>query len=232
MPKQRIKVVIVEDHAVVRQGLKILIHADPELCVTGEAEDGQAGVQTAVALRPDVVVMDLALPRMSGMEATKALLQKSPESKVLVLSSYGDNESVRNLLGAGAMGYITKHSASEDLLDAIHRVSRGERYLSPSIARRLERQERHAFMSGRAKTEKAQLSSRETEVLRLVAAGHATKEIARQLGLSVKTVEKHRQSVMDKLDIHEVAGLTRYASSKGLICLPAAPSPCQPSLFL
>lgn len=214
MPK--IRVVIAEDHAVVRQGLKILIHADPGLEVAGEAEDGEQAVRVAEKVNPDVVVMDLAMPRLNGLEATRRIVQKNPHTKVLVLSSYWDDQSVRSALGAGAMGYITKHSASDDLLQAIRQVNSGRQYLSLRIANRFKRQSRSASLSGRSAAVGAGLSRREVEVLTLVAHGFASRTIAEYLEISVKTVEKHRQSLMDKLDIHEVAGLTRYAAGKGI----------------
>jgi DNA-binding NarL/FixJ family response regulator len=213
MPKTR--VVIAEDHAVVRQGLRILIHTDPDLQVTGEAADGPAAVELAEKMRPDIVIMDLAMPRMNGLEATRAILQKAPGSKVLVLSSYSDDDSVASLLGAGASGYITKHSASDDLLQAIRQIIRGKQYLSPRISQRLRRRNQSAFLHGRQPTR--ELSPREKEVLKLIALGLASKEIAARLALSSKTIEKHRQAVMDKLDIHDIAGLTRYAAGKGLL---------------
>jgi DNA-binding NarL/FixJ family response regulator len=215
MPK--IRVAVAEDHAVVRQGLKALIRADPGLQVVGEAEDGEQAVRISDEVKPDVVVMDLAMPYCSGLEATRRIAQKNPHTKVLVLSSYWDDESVRSALGAGAMGYITKHSASDDLLRAIRQVNDGRQYLSPRIANRFKRQSRSASLSGRSAAVGAGLSRREIEVLTLVAHGFASKTIAEYLEISVKTVEKHRQSLMDKLDIHEVAGLTRYAAGKGIL---------------
>jgi DNA-binding NarL/FixJ family response regulator len=223
-PNSKIKVVIAEDHAVVRQGLKILIHTNPELQVTGEAEDGVTAVRLAEEMQPDVVIMDLAMPNMNGYEATRQIRRKAPGCKVLVLSSYGDDDSVKAMLGAGAQGYITKHSASEDLLQAIRQVNSGETYLSPRIAERFRRLVTRNWVASGSAYAGARLSRRETQVLGLIARGLATKQIAEQLGLSVKTVEKHRQATMDKLDIHEIAGLTRYAESKGLIGSDATPS--------
>jgi DNA-binding NarL/FixJ family response regulator len=215
MPK--IKVVIAEDHDVVRQGLKVLIKTDPELEVAGEAADGQRAIEVSQAVKADVVVMDLAMPRLNGLDATREIVRLIPNSKVLVLSSYGDDESVNSLMDAGAMGYITKHSASDDLLKAIRQVSGGKKYLSPRIAERWRRKQRTAFLSGARQAGAARLSPRECEVLKLIGQGHASKQIASELRLSVKTVEKHRQAVMNKLDIHEIAGLTRYAADKGLL---------------
>jgi DNA-binding NarL/FixJ family response regulator len=172
----------------------------------------------AQEVKPDVVLMDIAMPRMNGVEATREILKKVPSSKVLVLSSYSDDQLVSSMLEAGALGYITKHSASDDLLEAIRQVDRGRQYLSPRISQRFQRRTRAAFLSGRAR---GQLSPREKEVLTLIAQGLPSKAIAAQLGLSVKTVEKHRQAVMDKLDIHDIAGLTRHAAAQGM--LPPAP---------
>ncbi len=229
-PMPKIKVVIAEDHDVVRQGLKILIKSDPDLVVAGEAADGKRAVEITQAVNADVVVMDLAMPRLNGLEATKEIIRKMPASKVLVLSSYGDDESVTSLMDAGAMGYITKHSASVDLLQAIRQVNGGKVYLSPRIAERWKRKERSAFLAGATRSRPARLSPRELEVLKLVSEGHATKQIADELGLSVKTVEKHRQAVMDKLDIHEVASLTRYAADRGLLGIrPFSGDPSQPA---
>lgn len=220
---QKITVVIAEDHAVVRQGLKVLIGSDSGLVVAGEAEDGERAVELAQQIEPDVVVMDVVMPRMNGLEATRQISQRFPRSRVLVLSSYGDEDSVNQMMEAGALGYITKHSASDDLLEGIRQVSCGKKYFSPKIAARMKRRSRNAFINGRKKARSGDLSTRETQVLKMIADGLATKAIASDLGLSIKTVEKHRQAVMDKLDIHEIAGLTRYAASRGW--LPGKPEP-------
>lgn len=211
----KIKVLIAEDHAVVRQGLKILIHSDPDFQVSAEAEDGEQAVELAQAVEPDVVVMDVAMPQMDGVKATRLIKDRLPGSKILVLSSYGDDDSVRSLLEAGASGYITKHSASDDLLEGIRRVHEGKSYFSPRIAKRLKRRTDTQFLNGNHFS--GRMTERELQVLRMIAQGLATRDIAGELKLSVKTVEKHRQSLMHKLDIHEIAGLTRYAAAKGLI---------------
>lgn len=215
---RKIKVVIAEDHEVVRQGLKVLLRAEPDFEVAGEAEDGIKAIALAAELHPDVILMDLAMPRKSGFEATQEIARTLPSSKVLVLSSYGDDELILKLIEAGAAGYITKHSASEDLLEAIRQVSAGRTYFSPMIRRRFQRKGLNP-VPGRRSMGLPGLTPRETEVLRFIAAGLATKEIAERMGVSTKTVEKHRQAVMDKLNIHEIAGLTRYAASKGLVSI-------------
>lgn len=217
----RIRIVIAEDHGVVRQGLKVLIHADPGLFVVGEAADGMEAIALARELRPDVVVMDIAMPRMSGLEATRQMAVAAPQTKVLVLSSYTDDDLVQSLLEAGAHGYITKHSASDDLLQGIWAVARGGRYLSGRVAARMRRRWNPDFP--RRNGRPAELTARETEVLGWIAAGMATKNIAARLEISFKTVEKHRQSIMSKLDLHDIANLTLYATGHGLLARLEAP---------
>jgi DNA-binding NarL/FixJ family response regulator len=219
MPKS-LKVLIAEDHEVVREGLKILISADPSMEVAGEAETGQMALRLAKQLRPDVIVMDLAMPRGNGLDAAREIRREVPGSKVLVLSAYKDEETVRRVLDAGASGYMTKHSAAEELLTAIREVGNGNSYYSSQIAGKLRARQRQFLPAGQTIAKAPHLTPREHEVLVLIARGQPNKEIAFTLGVSIKTVEKHRQSVMDKLDIHDIAGLTRYAVSKGLVGPP------------
>jgi DNA-binding NarL/FixJ family response regulator len=214
-----IKVLIAEDHDVVREGLKILIGSDPDLEIAGEAKNGQMAVRLAKKLQPDVVLMDLAMPKCNGLDAARDICRHAPNSRVLVLSAYQDEDTVQRVLDAGASGYMTKHSAADELLTAIREVGCGNSYYSPKIARRMKA--RQALSTRAAHNGKAtvHLTPRENEVLRLIAQGQCNKEIAYNLRLSIKTIEKHRQSVMDKLNIHEIAGLTRYAADKGLVSL-------------
>ncbi len=207
---RNIKVLIAEDHDVVRQGLKILISADPAIEVAGEATDGPKALRLARKLRPDVVLMDLAMPGGSGLEATRNICREVPGSKVLVLSAYQDNETVQRALAAGVSGYLTKHSAAEELLEAIHQLGQGRAYYSPKIARQLNARRQLSFQNGPS-LRTGRLTPRERQVLALIARGQPNKQIADTLKLSIKTVEKHRQAAMDKLAIHEIAGLTRYA---------------------
>ncbi len=225
-----IKVLIAEDHDVVREGLKVLICADPHMEVAGEACNGEAAVRLAEKLRPHVIVMDLAMPKGNGLDAARAICRRVPDSKVLVLSAYQDEDTVQNVMDVGVSGYLTKHSAADELLTAIRQVGRGKRYYSPRIAGRIKVRERQAFAAGRPIRVASRLTPREKQVLQLIACGQPNKEIAYNLGLSIKTIEKHRQAAMDKLNIHNTAGLTRYALAKGLIQAPdisqaPAPSP-------
>jgi len=220
---KKIRVLIVEDHAVVREGLKILIGTEAQFEVAGEAEDGHTAIQLTKRLRPDVVLMDVAMPRCNGLDATRTLAREAPYSRVLVLSAYNDEEFAQKILGAGAAGYLTKHSAAEDLLTAIREVNRGNSFLSPRIAEKIRRRTQKSFLAHGRPESQRQLTGREQQVLRLIAAGLANKQISHELGLSIKTVEKHRQATMDKLDIHDRAGLTRYALDKGFLTQSTPP---------
>src|SRR6476661_374634 len=215
---EKITVLLADDHTVVRQGLKALLVAEGDIDIAGEAGDGRQAVQMAKKLLPDVVVMDIAMPQLNGLEATRQITRSIPSTKVLVLSSYSDDEYVQQLTEAGAAGYRVKQTAATDLLKAIREAQRGNAYFSPSIAKRLRDQCREAFVSGQpVKRRSDYLTTREAEVLQLIAEGRANKQIAAELCISIKTVEKHRQQVMNKLNIHDVAGLTRYAISRGII---------------
>jgi DNA-binding NarL/FixJ family response regulator len=220
---KKISILLVDDHTVVRQGLRALLSSEEDLEVVGEAENGRQAVALAKQHLPDVVVMDIAMPLLNGLEATKQILKLVPSAKVLVLTSYGDDDCVQQLMEAGAAGYLVKQTAANDLLKAIREVQRGNAFFSPSIAKRLRDQCREAFTTGQPPRKAADLTSREAEVLQLVAEGFSNKQIAAELCISIKTVEKHRQQVMNKLKIHDVAGLTRYAISRGLVerSLPA-----------
>jgi len=214
---KKINVLLVDDHTVVRQGLRALLMSEEDIEVVGEAENGRQAVMLARNTSPDVVLMDVAMPLLNGLEATRQILRNSPTTKVLVLTSYGDDECVSQLMQAGACGYLIKQTAANDLLKAIREVQRGNTFFSPSIAKRLRDQCRVAFATGQPPRKTGELTSREAEVLQLIAEGFSNKQIAAELGISIKTVEKHRQQVMNKLNIHDIAGLTRYAISKGMI---------------
>ena len=214
---RKIGVLLVDDHTVVRQGLRALLAAEDDMEVIGEAENGRQAVMLAKKTPPDVVVMDVAMPLLNGLEATRQILKSVPRAKVLVLTSYGDDDCVTQMMDAGASGYLIKQTAANDLLKAIREVQKGNAFFSPAIAKRLRDQCREAFTTGQSPRKAGELTSREAEVLQLIAEGFSNKQIAAELSISIKTVEKHRQQVMNKLNIHDVAGLTRYAITKGMV---------------
>ena len=213
---QRVKVLIVDDHAIVREGLKAVLQIDPRLEVVGEAANGKQAIQMTRSLKPDVVLMDLIMPTMDGIEATRQIAVQCPISKLLVLSSYPEKDLVERAVAAGATGYLLKHSASGEVLRAIHQVHKGAAFFSASVARMLS----DTGGTGVHRTSTTtQLTPRQNEVLRLIAEGNCNKEIAQNLEISIKTVEKHRQELMTRLNIHTIAGLTRYALAKGFVSL-------------
>lgn len=214
-----ITVLLAEDHQIVREGLRALLKLEEGIEVIGEAENGRQAVELAGSLRPDVVVMDIAMPLLNGMEATRQILQALPATKVLMLSAYSDDAYVSLVMAIGASGYLIKQTAAHVLPKAIRTVQQGKTFFSPAISRRFDHHRQKAHESGElhAKKNAAQLSSREVEVLQLIAEGKANKETAELLHISIKTVEKHRQNLMDKLNIHDTAGLTRHAIAAGII---------------
>jgi len=218
MNQKKITVVLADDHTVVREGLRSLLNATPDIQVVGEAHNGRMAVQVAQKVAPDVVVMDIAMPLLNGVEATRQILRDTPNAKVLILSSYTDDEKVAQLIEHGAIGYLVKQAASCDLVKAIREASKGNAFFSPCISKHLLEQCRDSFTKGEAVRTKAdRLTTREAEVLQLIAEGYPNKQIADVLTISIKTVEKHRQQLMNKLNIHDIAGLTRYATARGVI---------------
>ena len=217
---QNIRVVLADDHTVVRQGLRTLLEAEEDISVVGESENGHQAVQLAKGLQPDVIVMDIAMPSLNGLEATRQITRESPAPRVLILSSYSDDEYVQQLTEAGASGYLVKQSAGPDLVKAIREAKKGNAFFSPIISRRLLDHHRRASSAGQPLKKGSVLTPREMQVLQLIAEGHANRQIADKLCISIKTVEKHRQEVMNKLDIHDVASLTRYAVSRGIVQNP------------
>ena len=216
MKLERIKILIVDDHAIVREGLKAVLQIDPRLEVVAEAANGKQAIQMARSLRPDIVLMDLIMPVMDGIEATRQIVTQCAHSKLLVLSSYPERDLVERALAAGATGYLLKHSASGEVLKAIHQVHKGAAFFSASIARMLS--DPAGRLAGKGGVQPAtQLTPRQNDVLRLIAEGNCNKEIATHLGISIKTVEKHRQELMTRLNIHTIAGLTRHALAKGIV---------------
>lgn len=213
-----ITVLLVDDHTIVRQGLRALLLSEGDVSIVAEAQTGREAVELVAQHNPRIVIMDLAMPRLNGAEATRQILKTAPSTKVIVLSTYGDDEHVQQALGAGAAAYLLKQTAAEDVVQAIREVLNGNAYFSPAIAKRLREQACQDKGDGQqlARTD-VELTQREAEVLQLIAEGYANKQIAAELNLSVKTVEKHRQQVMQKLGIHNIAGLVRHAAAKGII---------------
>ena len=214
----KIKVLLADDHVMMRGGLRMLLEQHTELAVVGEAEDGRETVRLAKKLSPDVVVMDIAMPDMNGIEATRQIIAERAGIKVIALSMHSDRHFVSEMLKAGATAYLLKQCAVDELLAAIKTVLKNQTYLSPCISGVVvDHFVRNTSKS--ASTAFSRLSDREREVLQLVAEGKTSKEIASQLNLSIKTVEAHRLNIMEKLNIHTVAELTKYAIREGLSSL-------------
>ena len=217
-PISPITVLLAEDHTVVREGLRNMLKWEPDLDVVGEVEDGRQAVAMIKELRPEVVLMDIAMPRLNGLEATRQALKAVPDTKVLILSAHGDDEYVHGATEAGAVGFLLKQASAAELCQAIRDVRAGQTYFSTSIGRRLKRLEGQSTnRQGITDKKGSRLTSREMEVLQLIAEGKANKQTAAELGITIKTVDKHRQNLMAKLDIHDTAGLTRYAINAGII---------------
>jgi DNA-binding NarL/FixJ family response regulator len=215
---KRISVLLAEDHMIVRQGLRKMLELDAGVEVVGEAQDGREAVALATKLKPNVVLMDIAMPLMNGLEATRQLIKAIPDAKVLILSAHNDDAYVKNATVAGAVGFLLKQTSAHDLCLAIREVEKGNTFFSASVSRRLGRiNPEFPDRKGPLRKKIAVLTSREMEVLQLIAEGKANKETAAELGIGIKTVEKHREHLMVKLDIHDTAGLTRYAISTGII---------------
>jgi DNA-binding NarL/FixJ family response regulator len=215
---KRITVLLAEDHTIVREGFRKMLSLEDDLEVVGEAQDGRQAVAMVKKLRPDVVLMDIAMPMLNGLEATRQILKTFPGAKVVILSAHSDDAYVSNATDSGAMGFLLKQTSAHDVCRAIREVQKGETFFSPAIARHFDRlNPQLPGRPGAINQKLAKLTSREMEVLQLIAEGKANKETAAELGIGMKTVEKHREHLMQKLDIHDTAGLTRYAISAGII---------------
>jgi len=210
----KLRIFLADDHAVVREGLKSLINSQPGMEVIGEAADGRTACVRAADLRPDVVVMDVSMPDLNGIDATRELHGAAPGVKVLALTVHEDRMFMHQVLAAGASGYVLKRAAAEDLVHAIQVVARGEMYLDPIVAASLVKQIARKPRDGAAPTVE-DLSDREAEVLQCIAHGHSNKEIATRLGISVKTVETYKARAMEKLGLQSRAALVRYAVGRG-----------------
>jgi DNA-binding NarL/FixJ family response regulator len=215
---RRITVLLAEDHPLVRVGFRSLLKHEHDIEVVGEAETGRQAVQLTRKLRPAVVVMDIAMPLLNGLEATRQIRREFPDSRVLILSAHSDDAYVEQAIVLGAAGFFLKQTSSDNLATAIREVHKGNTFFSPSISRRVhDRSQKPTDQEANLQKKTNRLSSREVEVLQLIAEGKPNKQVAAELGVSFKTVDKHRQHLMSKLDIHDVAGLTRYAIAEGII---------------
>jgi len=214
---KRITVLLAEDHQIVREGIRSLLEHERDIEVVGEAETGRQAVQLTRKLRPAVVVIDIAMPRLNGLEATRQIRKNFPDTRVIILSAHSDDAYVKQVTALGAAGFLLKQTSSHVLATAIREVQKGNTFFSPSISRRVQDLSRRSAARGVSKKSGNRLSSREIEVLQLIAEGKPNKQVAAELGVTFKTVDKHRQHLMSKLDIHDVAGLTRYAIAEGII---------------
>lgn len=215
---KQITVLLAEDHQIVREGFRALLEHEHDIEVVGEAETGRQAVQMTRKLRPTVVVMDIAMPLLNGLEATRQIRKDFPDTKVLILSAHNDDAYVEQVAALGAAGFLLKQTSSHALATAIREVEKGNTFFSPAISKRVQnRSGKQVDREGKYQKKNNRLSSREVEVLQLIAEGKPNKQVAAELGVSFKTVDKHRQHLMSKLDIHDVAGLTRYAIAEGII---------------
>ncbi len=212
------KIVIADDHKIMREGLKALIEKQPDMEVAAEAQDGLTATKLARKLMPHVIVMDIGMPEMNGIDATRQIISENKDIKIIALSMHSDRRFVLEMLKAGASGYLLKDSAFEELVTAVHTVMTGQSYLSPRITDIVVKEYLYNLPKNES-TVFTVLTVREREVLQLLAEGKSTKQIASTLNLSVKTVETHRQQMMDKLEIRTVAELTKYAIREGLTSL-------------
>jgi DNA-binding NarL/FixJ family response regulator len=213
---KRITIMLAEDHTIVREGFRKMLELEDDFEVVGEAQNGRLAVVLATKLRPQVVLMDVAMPLLNGLEATRQVLQALPLTKILVLSAHNDDAYVKNAMESGAVGFLLKQTSAHDVCRAIREVHAGKTFFSPLISKRLDHQ-KSLDRGGLSRKQGGRLTSREMEVLQLIAEGKANKETASELGIGIKTVEKHREHLMEKLNIHDTAGLTRYAIGAGII---------------
>lgn len=207
---KRITVLLAEDHTIVREGFRKMLELETDLDVVGEARDGRQALVLIQKLHPDIVLMDIAMPLLNGLEATRQAVKADPTVKVIILSAHSDDAYVSKATEYGAVGFLLKQTSSNEVCRAIRLVHQGETFFSPPLAKGKSRK-------GLPVAKKTTLTSRESEVLQLIAEGKANKQTAAELGISIKTVEKHREHLMEKLDIHDTAGLTRYAIANGII---------------
>lgn len=207
-----VTIVVADDHPVVRTGLRRLLESRPDLEIIGEASDGQEAVEAILQVQPDIAILDLEMPRLNGIEATRAIRQSGIATSVIVLSFHESGSMVRSALEAGAVGYVVKTGQAAEILTALDSVRAGGRYLSPGVLRLVVDQ-----IAGPSDERAKRLTKREREVLELIAEGLSSPEIASRLGVAAKTISTHRANIMEKLDIHKIPGLVRYAIREGLL---------------
>jgi len=218
MPK-KIRILLADDHHVIRSGLQALFKREKEIAIVGEASDGDQAVQLAKQLKPDVALLDISMPAMSGLDATRRIKEQHPDIKVIILTIHENESYVYQMIRAGANGYLLKNTDKNELLEAIRTVMAGEQFFSPGISRMMVDEHFKRVQQGHGDIHPTiqNLTSREVEVLRHIAQGHTNKEIADMLSISVRTVNSHRTNLMRKLNIHETAGLTRFAVQQGIV---------------
>ena len=214
---RKFKVVIAEDHTILREGLKALLSSDPELVVCGEAENGKDAINMVQRLNPDIILMDLSMPKIHGLEAIREIRKTSPSTKVLVLTVHDNEEYISATLRSGASGYVLKNDSYEELLASIKSVLGGKSYLSPAISQTVIQGYLHGKKGEDIRTGYETLTARERETLKLIAEGVRNRDIAEFMGISSKTAEKHRSNLMRKLDLHSISAITAFAAKKGLI---------------
>ena len=231
---QRITVILVDDHALVRQSLRALLEAEDDMIVVGEAENGRQAVQISKRLKPEVIIMDIAMPVLNGLAATEQISRECPKSKVLILSCYSDEEYVRQVCKAGASGYLLKTCAAQELVAAIREIKQGNSVFSPIVSKRFLEHCRASTVTSPCEKMSLDLTLRQRQVLRLIAEGYRTKHIAQELRISFKTAQKHRLELKHKLEtrnVYNVADLTRYAFDNGIIDIGQGSVTCPPSAW-
>jgi DNA-binding NarL/FixJ family response regulator len=212
----KISVLLVDDHTIVRQGLRSLLEAEKEIEIIGEASKGSVALELVHSLKPSVVIMDISMPDMNGIHATERICNENPSAKVLVLSMYIEEEFIHQVIQAGAMGYLIKQTASTDLINAVKEIHNGNAFFSPAVSKIFILWYKR-MMASNGGFHPSGLTSREFEIVRMIAQGKTSNEIAEFFFVSVKAVEKYRKQIMDKLDVHDVASLTKYAISRGFL---------------
>ena len=215
--KKPYRIIITEDHTILRQGLRVLLSSDPDFKIVGEAEDGREAIRLAEALSPDLILMDLSMPKMTGIEAISEIKKRSTDIKIVVLTVHGGEEYVLSALEAGADGYVLKDANRDELTTAIRKVLEGKRYLSPDVSGKVIEGYLEGKTALRKKTSWDTLTPREREILKLIAEGYKNREMAEALFISPKTVQKHRANLMEKLNLHNAVALTVFAIEKGII---------------